>query len=114
MKVRIGDLLVDVVDSDCPDRDCYSLGFDKGSFSQGRGYTSYHTDAKGRRKERPVCMTRHLRGCPSRSVCPSCRTLSVREPGCPCPNAGVQWGCVVGSVLVARATDGRSDEEGWR
>ena len=68
---------VDVLDSLCAKRSCFSLGFDKGTFSQGRGYTSYHTDKRGRRVERPVCMTRHLRGCPSVSICPSCRTTQV-------------------------------------
>jgi hypothetical protein len=33
-------------------------GEDKGTFVQGRGYTSYHKVPK------PVCMTRHLHGCP--------------------------------------------------
>lgn len=85
--VRIGKHRVDVARADCPKRDCYQLGFDKGSFSPGRGYTSYHTDAKGRRVERPVCMTRHLRGCPTRSVCPVCRLCSVDLPGARCGRA---------------------------
>jgi hypothetical protein len=81
MLVRIGGRRVDVARSDCGGRPCFQLGFDKGSYSPGRGYTSYHRDARGRRVEKPVCMTRHLHGCPSNSVCPSCRTLSVLAPG---------------------------------
>ena len=84
MLVKIGTLKVDVLDAKCGDRECFALGFDKGSFTQGRGYTSYHTDAKGRRVERPVCMTRHLRGCPTNSVCAACRACSVDAIGSKC------------------------------
>lgn len=42
----------------CWARECMWAGEDKGSYTQGRGYTSYHT------KPKPVCMTRHTRGCP--------------------------------------------------
>lgn len=89
MIVRIQGRKVDVARRDCASRPCFSLGFDKGSFSQGRGYTSYHTDARGRRVEKPVCMTRHLRGCPVNSVCATCRTASVLAPGERCES----WGC---------------------
>lgn len=91
MLVKIGKHRVNVAYRDCGTMPCFSLGFDKGTYSQGRGYTSYHTDAKGRRVEKPVCMTRHLRGCPSNSVCsaPGCRCSSVRAPGSPCD----QWRC---------------------
>lgn len=82
--VKIGAHRVDVCDSACGARPCYSLFFDKGSFSQGRGYTSYHTDAKGKRVERPVCGTRHLRGCPTNSVCPVCRRATVDPTGSRC------------------------------
>jgi hypothetical protein len=34
-------------------------GEDKGTFSQGQGYTSYH------KVPIPVCMTRHMHGCPT-------------------------------------------------
>ena len=84
MMIKIGKLSVDVCDAKCGERECFQLGFDKGSFSAGRGYTSYHTDAKGRRIERPVCMTRHLRGCPSNSVCAVCRLSSVDAVGSTC------------------------------
>jgi len=84
MKVKIGTVSVDVLDRECSNRPCYWLGYDKGSYSQGRGYTSYHKNVQGRRVEFPVCMTRHLRGCPSNSVCHTCRTISVRPPGQPC------------------------------
>lgn len=49
---------VGVVDADCEFRRCFWFGFDKGSFTPGVGYTSYHA------QERPVCFTRHLHGCP--------------------------------------------------
>ena len=96
MIVRIGKLLVNVLDAACPSRECYSLGFDKGSYTQGRGYTSYRTDAKGRRVEHPVCMTRHLRGCPINSVCSTCRLCSVEAVGGTC----TENGCL--GVLVER------------
>ncbi len=61
---------VSVIDSDCEFRPCYRFGFDKGSFTPGVGYTSYHAKAQ------PVCMTRHLNGCPHIGVhlrCGACR-----------------------------------------
>lgn len=96
MLVKIEGRHVDVADVGCKSRSCFALGFDKGSFSPGRGYTSYHTDAKGQRVERPVCMTRHLRGCPTNSVCPTCRLASVDEPGAACSRHGCD------GVTVAR------------
>jgi len=64
---RIGKNNVDVAYAACgPDLECYALGFDQGTFAQGRGYTSYHA------KPRPVCMRRHLRGCPTAAVCLDC------------------------------------------
>lgn len=89
MLVTINRRKVDVLDSDCAQRPCFALGFDKGTYVQGRGYTSYHTDTKGRRIEKAVCMTRHLRGCPINSVCGTCRRTSVRDPGAKCDG----WGC---------------------
>jgi hypothetical protein len=80
--IRDGQHLVDVRDTGCKERPCYQLGFDKGTFSQGRGYTSYH------KQPRPVCFTRHLHGCPSNSVCPECRTLEVDPPGSLCRQPG--------------------------
>lgn len=76
--VRDGKYQVAVARKDCRERKCYVLGFDKGTFVQGRGYTSYH------KKERPVCMTRHLCGCPHGSVCPKCRTMELDPPGAKC------------------------------
>lgn len=96
MLVRIASRRVDVARSDCGMRPCFQLGFDKGSYTPGRGYTSYHRDARGRRVEKPVCMTRHLHGCPSNSVCPACRTLSVMSPGERCDRPSC------GGVLVPR------------
>ena len=50
--------LVDVRVEECPKLNCYQLGQDKGTYSPGRGYTSYY------KKPKWVCMTRHLHGCP--------------------------------------------------
>lgn len=91
MIVRIGKRRVDVARSDCGSRPCFVLGFDKGAFSQGRGYTSYHTDAKGRRVEKPVCQTRHLHGCPVYSVCTTCGVASILPPGSRCER--IDFGC---------------------
>lgn len=49
---------VDCLEDVCAFRGCMSPGHNKGTFSPGRGYTSYHSQPK------PVCLTRHLRGCP--------------------------------------------------
>lgn len=84
MLVRIERRMVDVKDLGCAKRECFALGFDKGSFTPGVGYTAYHVDSKGRRVEHPVCMTRHLRGCPVNSVCERCRLCSVEPPGGEC------------------------------
>jgi hypothetical protein len=81
VKLKIEGLKVDVRDSKCRDRKCFRLGFDKGHFSQGRGYTSYHRDAKGRRVEHPVCMTRHLHGCPESSYPPDGPRGGASGPG---------------------------------
>lgn len=43
----------------CLYRDCYCVGEDKGSYSPGRGYTSYHAEPL------PICMARMCHGCPS-------------------------------------------------
>lgn len=89
MKVKIGKLRVDVLDKKCPTRPCYTLGFDKGSYTPGRGYTSYHK-VNGRFIEYPVCMTRHLNGCPSNSICEKCRVVGVEAPGEKCART---WDC---------------------
>lgn len=88
MLVKINRRNVEVLDRECRNRSCFSLGFDKGSYSPGRGYTSYHRDAKGRTVEKAVCGTRHHRGCPVNSVCPTCRLATVKMPGSPCEHAG--------------------------
>ena len=56
---RPSDKLPPECDEYCPYRKCYAPGFDKGSFTPGRGYTSYH------KVPQPCCMTRLTRGCPS-------------------------------------------------
>ncbi len=88
MKIKIEGRLVDVLGKECATRPCFSLGFDKGAFTPGRGYTSYHTDSRGKRVERAVCGTRLFRGCPTNSVCSVCRTGDVEEPGTPCDRPG--------------------------
>jgi hypothetical protein len=45
-------------------RACHGPGRNKGSFTPGRGYTSYH------KKEIPVCGTRYHHGCPTGSLIP--------------------------------------------
>lgn len=47
-------------DACCRFRSCYNKYENKGSFTIGRGYTSYHTTF------RPACATRLHQGCPSR------------------------------------------------
>lgn len=78
MRIMIGKQYVDVVDNRCAERDCLQIGMDHGPYVQGRGYTdsSY--------KSRLCCLRRHLHGCPSNSVCPACRTVSVEAPGAQC------------------------------
>ncbi len=96
MIVTIDRCKVDVARRDCGSRACFVLGFDKGSFTPGVGYTSYYA------KERPVCMTRHLRGCPHASVCPKCRTAELDGPGAKCG-----WpGCDGITVEMGSARDG--------
>jgi len=41
----------------CKYRGCLHSGENKGSYTAGRGYTSYHTPEY-------VCLTRHVHGCP--------------------------------------------------
>jgi hypothetical protein len=79
MILKIGAQRVDVLDEQCADRPCFHLGFDKGSYVPGRGYTSYYKSGP-----RPVCWTRHMQGCPSNSVCDRCRTVTVLDPGGTC------------------------------
>lgn len=78
MKIRIGGQLVDVAERACVDRECLWIGMDHGPYVQGRGYTD------SAYKSRPVCMQRHLHGCPTNSRCPACGLLSVDEPGTRC------------------------------
>lgn len=95
--VKDGKLRVDVARADCLSRSCYQLGFDKGVYVQGRGYVSYH------KKERPVCMTRHLHGCPL--LC----TLEIDGPGATC-RCGACGGITVdrsASLRVARPRERR-------
>jgi hypothetical protein len=69
----------------CPTLDCFHVGEDKGTFAQGRGYTSYHKVA------RLVCMTRHLHGCPIAAVCadPACRMATgPADPPDKCTRCG--------------------------
>ena len=92
MKVRIEGRVVEVVDEDCPFRSCYHLGFDKGSFTPGVGYTRYHSDG-----DRPVCWTRHMSGCPHREpedgveklYDDGCILVALRDPEPCCDNPDV-------------------------
>lgn len=68
MIVKIQGRKVNVSNAKCGEQDCFRLGQDKGSFTTGRGYTSYHKTPKW------VCMTRHTQGCPTVSVCPACHS----------------------------------------
>ncbi|MDY0042397.1 MAG: hypothetical protein RBS57_18970 [Desulforhabdus sp.] len=43
----------------CRFRSCLHPGENKGPYVPGRGYTGYYTAPE------PVCMTRHLHGCPT-------------------------------------------------
>lgn len=70
MKVKIGKQMVDVSSSGCSAAlDCFQIGRDKGTFAQGKGYTSYH------KEEVLCCWTRHLNGCPDAGECLDCRTI---------------------------------------
>jgi hypothetical protein len=69
---------VDVLDKECAGRRCFRFGYDKGSYTPGVGYTNYHT------KPKPVCLTRHVDGCPLISICPRCKTCSVHPAGMKC------------------------------
>lgn len=102
MIVQIKRQRVDVARRDCATRECLRIGEDKGTFCQGRGYTSYHRDSKGRLAPRIVCLTRHLNGCPCNSVCPEpeCRTASVLQPGEKCERCG--------GLLIERASEGHA------
>jgi hypothetical protein len=77
MLIKIDGRTVDVLDEKCAKRPCFWLGFNKGTFVQGRGYTKYHA------KERPVCWQRHMSGCPTHTVCDECNTAYVDAAICP-------------------------------
>jgi hypothetical protein len=49
---------VNVYEKDCLQKRCYRAHKDRGSFVNGRGYTSYNKNPEW------VCITRHLHGCP--------------------------------------------------
>jgi len=71
MLIKVKGKMVDVSRADCGKRDCFHLFQDKGTFSPGRGYTSYH------KKPRWVCGRRHLHGCPNGPLCPECKTVNL-------------------------------------
>ena len=67
---KIGKHRVDVSSQHCSDQlPCFQLGFDKGTFVSGRGYTKYH------KKPLPVCWTRQMHGCPDAGICADCRAV---------------------------------------
>lgn len=61
-------IMVEVSRKSCPQKSCFWIGEDKGTFVQGRGYVRYHD------KVRMVCMRRHLYGCPTASICRFCHS----------------------------------------
>lgn len=80
MIVQIRGTEVNVSRSDCGRRECFSLGHDRGPYVQGRGYTGSGTG-------KALCLTRHLHGCPTNSICLKCNTgspLHVSEAGGAC------------------------------
>lgn len=85
MNIRINNQLVDVLDARCATRSCLSVGMDHGTFAPGRGYTRYQD------QPRPVCMTRHVHGCPRAGVCEACRTVYV-EAETRCRSCGAEVG----------------------
>lgn len=79
--VRVQGKSVDVSEKGCPRLQCFYLFADKGSFTPGRGYTSYY------KKTKWVCGTRHLHGCPRIGICLNCRrvvTPSRKDQPCSC------------------------------
>jgi hypothetical protein len=53
---------VNVLEADCLQKKCYHPHPNKGSFTQGRGYTSYYD------KPEWCCITRENSGCPNTQV----------------------------------------------
>lgn len=75
----------DVLDEKCCARPCLHVGEDKGTYVQGRGYTSYHKDPK------LCCMTRMLRGCPHPLPEPEAEHIRCCPvPDFPKPKAGTK------------------------
>jgi hypothetical protein len=68
MKIKLNGKTVCVRQKLCAGRKCFVLGQTKGSFTPGRGYTSYQ------KKPTWICLTRDLRGCPTVGLCPGCQT----------------------------------------
>jgi hypothetical protein len=66
--IKIDKKLVEVVDKRCKGQTCFQLFNDKGTYSPGRGYTSYYA------KPRWCCGTNHLHGCPTIGRCKICNT----------------------------------------
>ncbi len=71
---------VQLLHAECEFRSCLRVGEDKGSFTQGVGYTSYYKNPE------LVCMHNHLHGCPSHlpDVDPE-RARCCRAPDLPPP-----------------------------
>lgn len=67
------EILAPEADILCKWRECYIPGQNKGTYSQGRGYTSYHD------KPRPVCVTRMCHGCPTGPIDSENRSMRL-EP----------------------------------
>ena len=80
MKVRDKKLrvLVDVCESDCPNKKCYWARPDPGIFTQGQGY---RTREPGKKPEW-LCGTREIGGCPSAGVCECGSSFITRQKVC--------------------------------
>ena len=76
---KVGTNKVDVISTLCPSLPCYHAAQDKGTFTPGRGYTSYH------KKPQWVCMTRHAHGCPVTHRCLPCNSVIAPGYGGVCP-----------------------------
>lgn len=73
--VTINKIKVDVAEPACRKRACFWLGY------------VYRT-RDARDQPRPVCGRRHATGCPTNSVCATCKTASVEDPGSKCDGCG--------------------------
>ena len=93
---------VDVAERNCPSLKCFWLGEDKGTYTPGRGYTSYHA------KPRLVCMTRHCHGCPVVGVCAACRTCIAPYADGKCVNSSCEFYGKSDKIEMDKPSDGKA------